>query len=63
MLTNTGDAIISADEKDDIEFINQAALKLCRKNDLSIKTRSRTSRYPQPTVKTGALPVQPASHG
>ena len=37
MLANTGDAIISADENDDIEFINQAALELCRKNDLQNK--------------------------
>ncbi|MDX9864774.1 MAG: response regulator, partial [Anaerolineaceae bacterium] len=34
MLANTGDAIISADEKGDIEFINQAALQLCRKTGL-----------------------------
>ena len=37
MLANTGDAIISAGEKDNIEFINQAALQLCRKNDLQDK--------------------------
>jgi len=37
MLANSGDAIISADENDRIEFINQAALTLCRKNDLQDK--------------------------
>ena len=37
MLSNTGDAIISANEKDNIEFINQAALQLCRKTDLQHK--------------------------
>lgn len=37
MLSNTGDAIISADENDNIEFINQAALQLCRKNELQNK--------------------------
>ena len=37
MLANTGDAILSADENDNIEFINQAALQLCRKDDLQYK--------------------------
>lgn len=37
MLSNTGDAIISADENDVIEFINEAALQLCRQDKLQGK--------------------------